>query len=298
MKTVGVIGLGNMGMGIAKNLLKAGFVTKGYDIVPTKLEELKGYGGIPCESPKEVGENADVVFVMVMNGAQALEVAFGEEGLDKSLAPGSVFFLTATIGMDYAQKLAKGLTEKGIDMIDSGVSGGLSGAHNGTLTLMAAGKKEVYDKCQDVMEAIAANKNHVGTKPGQGQVVKSCLQALIGAEFTATFELLVMGAKAGVDPQILLDVIGTSAGGCGIFKNCVPLIMDRKFKDTGSAITTMYKDLNITMDLAKEIGCYMPTTSVAREMFQAGLVKYPQEDNWSITKILEDIAGAKVERKL
>ena len=286
-----------MGMGIAKNLLKAGFTTRGYDLFEAKREELRGYGGVPCFSPAEVGDGAEVVFVMVMNGAQALDVAFGENGLCKTMKPGSVLFLTATIGMGYAQQLAKGLQEYGIEMIDSGVSGGLSGAHNGTLTLMASGKKEVYDSCKDVMDAIASNPNHVGTEPGQGQVVKSCLQALIGAEFTATFELLVMGAKAGVDPQILLDVIGTSGGGCGVFKNCVPLIMDRKFKDTGSAITTMSKDLNITMDLAREVGCYMPTTASARELFMAGLTRYPDEDNWSITKILEEIAGVQVKRK-
>lgn len=297
MRTVGVIGLGNMGMGIAKNLLKAGFTTRGYDLFEAKREELRGYGGVPCFSPAEVGDGAEVVFVMVMNGAQALDVAFGENGLCKTMKPGSVLFLTATIGMGYAQQLAKGLQEYGIEMIDSGVSGGLSGAHNGTLTLMASGKKEVYDSCKDVMDAIASNPNHVGTEPGQGQVVKSCLQALIGAECTATFELLVMGAKAGVDPQILLDVIGTSGGGCGVFKNCVPLIMDRKFKDTGSAITTMSKDLNITMDLAREVGCYMPTTASARELFMAGLTRYPDEDNWSITKILEEIAGVQVKRK-
>lgn len=297
MKTVGVIGLGNMGMGLAKNLIKGGFTTKGYDVYAPKCDELKGHGGVPCATPAEVGQDSDVVFVMVMNGAQALEVAFGENGLASTMKPGSVFFLTATIGMGYAQQLCKGLAEKGIEMIDCGVSGGLSGAHNGTLTLMAAGKKEVYDSCADVMDAIASNPNHVGTEPGQGQVVKSCLQALIGAEFTATFELLVLGAKAGVDPQILLDVIGTSGGGCGVFKNCVPLIMDRQFKDTGSAITTMHKDLGITMDLAREIGCYMPTTSTARELFQAGLVAFPDEDNWCITKVLENIAGIEVTRK-
>lgn len=297
MRTVGVIGLGNMGMGIAKNLLKAGFPTRGYDLLAAKREELKGYGGVPCASPAEVGDGAEVVFVMVMNGAQALEVAFGDNGLCKTMKPGSILFLTATIGMGYAKQLANGLEQYGIEMIDSGVSGGLSGAHNGTLTLMASGKKEVYDSCKDVMDAIASNPNHVGTEPGQGQVVKSCLQALIGAEFTATFELLVMGAKAGVDPQILLDVIGTSGGGCGVFKNCVPLIMDRKFKDTGSAITTMSKDLNITMDLAREVGCYMPTTASARELFMAGLTRYPDEDNWSITKILEEIAGVQVKRQ-
>ena len=297
MKTTGVIGLGNMGMGIAKNLLKNGFEVKGYDIVEKKREELKGYGGIHCESPADVGVGTDVVIVMVMNGKQANEVVFGDNGLVKTMKKGSVLFLTATIGMTYAQEMAVGLRKYGIEMIDSGVSGGLSGAHNGTLTLMAAGKREIYDSLTDVMAAFSTNPNYVGSEPGQGQVVKSCLQALIGAEFTATFELMTMGAKAGVDPQILLEVISTSGGGCGVFKNCVPLIMDRKFKDTGSAITTMYKDICITMDLARELGCYMPTAAMAREVFQAGMSKFPDEDNWSVVKIYEDIAGTKIERR-
>lgn len=109
----------------------------------------------------------------------------------------------------------------------------------------------------------------MGTEPGQGQVVKACLQALVGAQYTAIFELMVMGCKAGVDPQVLQDVISTSVAGSKLFDICVPLIMDRKFKDTGSSLAVMSKDLNITMDLAREVGCAMPTVAIAREMVQA-----------------------------
>jgi putative dehydrogenase len=297
MKNVGIIGLGNMGMGMAKNLIRKGFPTKGYDVFAPKLDQFEQAGGVPCHSPAEVGEGSDVVFVMVLNGQQALDVAFGTDGLIHTMKPGSIFFLTSTIGLGYAKQLGVGLAEKGIEMIDCAVSGGLPGAQNGTLTLMAAGKKEIYDDCADVMAAIATNPNHVGDQPGQGQVVKACLQALVGAQYTAIFELMVMGSKAGVDPEVLQNVISTSVAGSKLFDICVPLIMDRKFKDTGSSLAVMSKDLNITMDLAREVGCAMPTVAIAREMVQAGFVRYPDEDNWAVTKILEDIAQTEVKRR-
>mgnify|MGYP003375469081 CR=1 FL=1 len=297
MKNVGIIGLGNMGMGMAKNLIRKGFPTKGYDVFAPKLDQFEQAGGVPCHSPAEVGEGSDVVFVMVLNGQQALDVAFGTDGLIHTMKPGSIFFLTSTIGLGYAKQLGVGLAEKGIEMIDCAVSGGLPGAQNGTLTLMAAGKKEIYDDCADVMAAIATNPNHVGDQPGQGQVVKACLQALVGAQYTAIFELMVMGSKAGVDPEVLQNIISTSVAGSKLFDICVPLIMDRKFKDTGSSLAVMSKDLNITMDLAREVGCAMPTVAIAREMVQAGFVRYPDEDNWAVTKILEDIAQTEVKRR-
>ena len=141
MKNVGIIGLGNMGMGMAKNLIRKGFPTKGYDVFAPKLDQFKQAGGVPCHSPAEVGEGSDVVFVMVLNGQQALDVAFGTDGLIHTMKPGSIFFLTSTIGLGYAKQLGVGLAEKGIEMIDCAVSGGLPGAQNGTLTLMAAGEK-------------------------------------------------------------------------------------------------------------------------------------------------------------
>ena len=96
---------------------------------------------------------------------------------------------------------------------------------------------------------------------------------------------------------MLQNVISTSVAGSKLFDICVPLIMDRKFKDTGSSLAVMSKDLNITMDLAREVGCAMPTVSIAREMVQAGFVRYPDEDNWAVTKILEDIAQTEVKRR-
>ena len=231
---------------------------------------------------------------MVVNGDQAKSVAFGTNGLVEGMKPGSTAVLTATIGIKAAEEISNKLLEHGINLIDSAVSGGQAGANAGTLTLMASGKKQVYDDCLEVLNAIGKNINFVGEKPGMGQVVKSCMQALVGCTQAATFELLVLGTKAGLDPKVLLDVISTSVVGSNLFKGTVPLILDRKFVGTGALSTITLKDLGITLDLAKELGVPMMSTSLAREIFQAGATKSPGEDNQSVIKVLESIVGIEV----
>jgi len=189
------------------------------------------------------------------------------------------------------------LSEKGINLVDSPVSGGKSGADNGTLTMMVAAKKEVFDDCAEVLEAVGQNIFHVGEEIGMGQTVKASLQALIGASFTAIFESLVLGTKAGVKPETLYEVFASSGVSSPLFKNCAKLIMERRFIGTGSHIGTMYKDLGISMNMAKENGVAMFTASAAYELFRAGMSLYPEEDNWAIVKLLEQIAGTEVTNK-
>jgi 3-hydroxyisobutyrate dehydrogenase-like beta-hydroxyacid dehydrogenase len=136
----------------------------------------------------------------------------------------------------------------------------------------------------------------VGEEIGMGQKVKASLQALIGSSFTAIFESLVLGVKAGVPAETLYKVFSTSGVSSNLFKGCANLIMDREFKDTGSHIGTMYKDLGISMQMAKENGVAMFTTAAAFELFRSGMSLFPEEDNWSIVKLLEQIAGIEVKR--
>ena len=180
-------------------------------------------------------------------------------------------------------------------MIDSPVSGGLQGAHEGTLTLMTAAENEVFDKYKPILESISKNMFHVGVNIGDGQTVKASLQVFIGATFTAIFESLVLGSKAGIDGKILYDVFSSSGVSSPLFKNCASLIMDRKFENTGSHISTMHKDLGISMSMAKQNGVPMFTAAAAYELFQAGISMYPEGDNWSIVKLLEKMSDTKVE---
>ena len=292
MKKIGVIGLGNMGMGIAKNLIKAGYETTGFDLRDSCIKELVHNGGKAAESVEKVGEICDVAFVMVMNGAQVEDVV---TKLSPGLKDRGTIIITATITPEQVKNAYKIAQKNNIKMIDSPVSGGLQGAHEGTLTLMSAAEDEVLNNCKAILESISKDIFHVGINIGDGQTVKASLQVFIGATFTAIFESLVLGAKAGIDGKTLYDVFSSSGVSSPLFKNCAKLILDRKFENTGSHISTMYKDLGISMDMAKQNGVPMFTAAAAFELFQAGISMYPEGDNWSIVKLLEKMADTKVE---
>ena len=291
MEKIGVIGLGNMGMGIAKNVIKNGYKVTGYDLREVCLKELISHGGEAAVSVDQVGQVSDVVFVMVMNGNQVKDVV---TQLSPGMKDNGTIIITATITPEEIKDTYKIALENNIKMIDSPVSGGLQGAHDGTLTLMTAAENAVFKDCEKILKSISKNTIHVSQEIGAGQTVKASLQAFIGATFTAIFESLVLGSKAGIDGKILYDVFSTSGVSSPLFKNCAKLIMDRKFENTGSHISTMYKDLGISMDMAKQNGVPMFTAGAAFELFQAGISMYPDGDNWSIVKLLEQMAGTEV----
>ena len=160
---------------------------------------------------------------------------------------------------------------------------------------MRDAQDEELNQSKAILESITKNMFHVGKNIGDGQTVKASLQSFIGSTFAAIFESLVLGSKAGIDGKTLYDVFSSSGVSSPLFKNCAKLIMDRKFENTGSHISTMYKDLGITMDMAKKNGVPMFTTSAAFELFQSGISMYPEGDNWSIVKVLEKMADTKVE---
>jgi 3-hydroxyisobutyrate dehydrogenase-like beta-hydroxyacid dehydrogenase len=297
MKKIGIVGIGDMGIGMAKNLLKSEFELTGFDLRKDRLKEFAQSGGKQALNCRKVADNSDAVFVMVLNGKQVKEVVLGENGLLQGLKPGATIIITATINPSEVKELEKPLSVKGINLIDTPVSGGKSGADNGTLTMMAAAKSEVFYDCINVLQPVGQNIYHVGEDIGMGQTVKAALQALIGASFTAIFESLVLGVKAGVKAETLYEVFSSSGVSSPLFKNSAKLIMERKFKGTGSHIGTMYKDLGISMSMAKENGVAMFTASAAYELFRSGMSLFPDEDNWSIVKLLEQIAGTEVKKQ-
>ena len=292
----GVIGLGDMGSGLAKNLIADGFETSGFDVSDARMAQFAGLGGVSCADAGGVGRHADIVFVMVMNGDQAKQVILGDDGLVAHMAEGGIIILTATIRPSEAREIGEALGDTGIRMIDSPVSGGFPGAQNGTLTMMAAAPEDLMAAARPIMEAVSGTIHHVGKGPGEGQVMKSCLQSIIGSIFSATFEAAALAARAGVSGQALFDVVTTSGAGCGITKTALENIIDRKFEGTGSGIGTMHKDLTISLDMAEELGVPLFTASTAMQIFHQGKTKYPHGDNWICTRIIEDIVGAQLHR--
>lgn len=296
MKRVGVIGLGDMGSGLAKNLIKNGFATSGFDISEKRMKAFVEMGGKPAANPGGVGRDSDAVYLMVMNGKQAKSIIFDKGGLRDTLKPGAAIILTATIIPSEAREIEQGLAGTGVHLIDSPVSGGFPGAQGGTLTMMAAGSDKALEEFRPVMQAVSKTIHRVGDKAGMGQTVKACLQSLIGSIFSATFEAAALAAKAGVKGQVLYDVFSTSGAGCGVANTALSNIIDRKFIGTGSAIGTMYKDLTISLDMARDLGVPLFTAATAMQLFQAGKTKHPEGDNWIVARIVEDIVGAELKR--
>ena len=299
MNKVGVVGIGDMGSGLAKNLLKAGFQVCGFDPSAERLAAFAEAGGAALESPAAVGAASETVFVMVLNGRQVKEVVLGAEGqsgLRAAMAPGSIIVLTATIKPEEAREVASALEGSGIDLVDSPVSGGFPGAQNGTLTMMAAGSDAALETARPAMEAVSATIHRVGEEAGMGQTVKACLQALIGSVFSATFEASALAARAGVKGEVLHKVVSTSSAGSVITSGALENVIDRRFEGTGSHINTMHKDLTISVDLARELGVPLFMAATAMQLFEAARTRYPEGDNQVVARIYEDIVGAGLKR--
>ena len=296
MMRAGVVGLGDMGSGLAKNLIKNGILTTGIDLSNLRMDAFVQMGGTPAASIAEVGKNSDAVFVMVMNGEQAKSVVLGGNGLAAHMSKGGAVLLTATIKPLEAREIHTELQSSGVHLIDSPVSGGFSGAQSGTLTMMAAAASDVLDKYATIMEAVSSTIHRVGTRAGDGQVMKSCLQTLIGSIYGATFEAATLAAKAGVSGQALYDVLSTSGAGCGVVDGALENIIDRKFEGTGSGIGTMHKDLTLSLNMAEELEVPLLMASTAMQIFHQGKSKYPEGDNWVCTRVMEEIVGAELHR--
>ena len=281
-----------------RDRLQNSFGTTGFDLDQNRMDAFAAMGGVPAQDASEVGQNADVVFVMVMTGGQAKSVLFGDgdDGVVSQMATGSTVILTATIKPNEAREIGEMMQGTGVNLTDSPVSGGFPGAQGGTLTMMAAGKPDVMAACAPAMNAVSSTIHHVGEEAGMGQTVKACLQTLIGSIFSATFEASVLAAKAGVSGEVLHKVFSTSGAGCGVMSTALENIIDRKFENTGSHIATMHKDLTISLALAEEMGVPMHMASTAMQLFHAGKTKYPGGDNWVVTRVIEEIVGAELHR--
>ena len=296
MAKVGVIGLGDMGSGLAKNLIEAGFDVAGLDLSEERRAAFVKMGGTAVATPAALADDAEAVFIMVMNGGQVEAVLFGEDGVLETLSDDAAIILTATIKPQEGREIGARVIEAGKQIIDSPVSGGFPGAQGGSLTMMAAAPDALIAAKRHIMDAVSANIHHVGTNPGDGQSVKACLQSLIGSIFAATFEASTLAAKAGISGQVLYDVFSTSGAGCGVANTALGNIIDRKFHDTGSHISTMHKDLTIALGFGEELGVPLHTASTAMQLFHAGKTKYPDGDNWVVTRVLEEVVGAELHR--
>jgi putative dehydrogenase len=288
-RKVGVIGLGAMGMGVARSLLRAGFQVHACDLRREILQAFVAAGGVGCASPAELGAQCEVVVTLVVNAAQTETVLFGAQGAVAAMNPGSVVIASATVAPDFAIELGKRIEAAGLQMLDAPVSGGAVRAASGEMTMMTSGPDTAYAACEDVLAAMAGKVYRLGSAHGAGSKVKIINQLLAGVHIAAAAEAMALGMREGVDPDALYEVITHSAGNSWMFENRVPHILSGDYTPL-SAVDIFVKDLGLVLDTARGSKFPLPLSAAAHQMFMmASTAGYGGEDDSAVIKIFPGI---------
>jgi 3-hydroxyisobutyrate dehydrogenase-like beta-hydroxyacid dehydrogenase len=295
VEQVGLIGLGAMGLHMARNILKAGHGLTVYDIRREAMEEAERAGAMTAASSKDVGAKSGIVILMLQNYMQCETCMLGEDGLLAGMKDG-VVIVTSTISPDEMKKIATVGGANGIEFLDSPVSGGTKGAADGSLTLMTAGEDKVYQECLPVLKCLGSNLVKVGSEIGQGQAMKAVNQLLVGVHMVAMAEAMVLSAKCGLDPELVYEVVKNSAGNSRIFENRALGVINRDFS-TRSTLGIQFKDTDISVRTADSVKAPVFLAPICRELFKIAEAKgVSWEDSSAVVKLYEDMADIKVEK--
>ncbi|MCJ7785390.1 MAG: NAD(P)-binding domain-containing protein, partial [Desulfobacterales bacterium] len=228
-KKIGFIGLGIMGKPMAKNLLKAEFSIVAYDLNKDAVEDLVKAGALDASSSKEAAGRADVIITMLPDSPDVKEVILGKDGVLEGIKPGSIVIDMSSINPLVSQEIEKELRKKGVEMLDAPVSGGETGAIQGTLAIMVGGEEKVFKDCADILNAVGKNIVRVGGI-GAGGFVKLVNQIIVAMNIAAVGEAFTLGAKAGLDPQVIHQAIRGGLAGSQVLETKAPMIFGRNFK--------------------------------------------------------------------
>ena len=288
---IAFIGLGAMGLPMAVNLVKAGHVVAGVDVVAGARDALVEAGGEAHEDAARACPEVDLLALMVATAEQidtVLEPALG------SLPPGATVVLQSTVAPAYTRALAARLEARGNPFLDAPVSGGQVGAQAGSLTVMASGPEAAFAAAEPYLDAVAGKVYRLGVESGIGSTVKMINQHLAGVHLAAACEAMALGARAGADPATLFEVIRNSAGNSWMFNNRVPHILARDFTPL-SAVEIFVKDLGIVLATGHELRFPLPIAATAHQQFLAAAsAGHGREDDSAVVKVYERLAGIEV----
>lgn len=289
LPTVGVIGLGAMGAGMAASLRRAGFPLYVYDVRHAQAQAFAQEGGQACATLAALGGACDIVVSAVVNAAQTESVLFGAEGVASTLKPGSVFIMCSTIAPDISVAFESRLAEQGLLYVDAPMSGGAAKAASGDMTMMTAATPEAYAKADAVLDAMAGKVYRLGDCAGAGSKVKIINQLLAGVHIAAAAEAMALGLREGVDPAALYEVITHSAGNSWMFENRMAHVLSGDYTPL-SAVDIFVKDLGLVLDTARASKFPLPLSSTAHQMFmQASTAGFAREDDAAVIKIFPGI---------
>ncbi|MBD3205742.1 NAD-binding protein [Candidatus Bathyarchaeota archaeon] len=293
MKKIGFIGLGLMGTGMSKNLLKAGYEVTVWNRTASKMDPLVEAGAKAAKNPKEVAQNSDVVVTIVTDSPDVEEVLLGSDGAFYGAKKGDVFIDMSTISPIATREIAEKLSEKGIEMLDAPVSGGVIGANNGTLSIMVGGKEQIYRENRPILEAMGKTITYIGGN-GDGQVCKAVNQILVGTTMLGVAEALVFAAKAGVNIEKVHEAVsGGAAGSWQLSNNGARLL--KGDHEPGFKIKDYIKDLGIIMETAAENKMPLPSTSMVFQMFRhCDAMGMRDKGTQAVSVAIEKLAGKNI----
>jgi 3-hydroxyisobutyrate dehydrogenase-like beta-hydroxyacid dehydrogenase len=290
--TVGLIGLGMMGSGLALNILKAGRPLVVYDIDADKNAHFAKRGAKVANGPSDVARQARVVITMVDTTAQSEEVTVLDGGIIDGAQPGDVVICMSTIDPDAVRAMHEKLSSKGIDIIDTPVTGMIKGAREGTLRAFVGGEASALDICRPALETFTSEIIHIGAL-GQGLVMKLINNMLYKVNSIAAIEGMVLGVKAGLDPKTILDVIGRSTGNSPAFQYRAQRMINRDFE--GVRLDISHKDLVLETSLGRSLKVPLLLPGICLQIFEMGRAAgHGGKDATALVTVYEQITGVHV----
>jgi 3-hydroxyisobutyrate dehydrogenase len=273
MARIGFIGLGNMGLPMAQNLLKAGHAVAGFDAAKASVGRLSAAGGAAATSVADACAGAEAVITMLPAGEHVREVHTGAQGVIASVAPGTLLIDSSTIDVATARAVAAVAQQRGLDMIDAPVSGGVGGAQGATLTFMVGGSDAAFARARPILERMGKTIVHAGGA-GNGQAAKICNNMILGVTMIAVSEAFLLADKLGLDAQKLFDISSKSSGQCwSMTSYCpvpgpVPTSPANRDYQAGFTAAMMLKDLKLAQEAARAAGAATPMGAEAAAIYE------------------------------
>ena len=271
---IGFIGLGNMGLPMAINLLKAGHEVIGFDLVQAQIDAFAQAGGKVATSANAAADGVDIVISMLPASRHVEGLYLGDKGLLANANPRTILIDCSTISPKVAQAVASEAKAKGFVMVDAPVSGGTAGAQAGTLTFMVGGESSAVECIRPILEKMGKNIFHAGGN-GAGQTVKVCNNMLLGIQMLGTSEALRLGIANGMDPKVLSDIMAKSSGrnwALELYNPC-PGVMENVPSSKGYAggfgVDLMLKDMGLAIENAQDLGASVPLGDLSRKLYEA-----------------------------
>lgn len=290
----GVIGIGAMGMGVAKRLLARGFEVHVRDIRPEAEAQARSAGAVVGPSPEAVARACPVVVTLVVDAAQTEEVVFGADGVAAGMRPGGVLVMCSTVSPSFAGPLAERLAPRAIRVLDAPVSGGPARALDGTMSMMIGGDAEAFQAARAVLEAISGKRFLVGPRTGDGSKMKLVNNLMAGINLAAACEGMVFGLKLGLDPRTIFDVACASSGASWAFADRMPRVLAGDYS-TRAAVDILAKDLGLALETGAAARALLPIGAAARQAFLAtSALGFGGEDDAAVVKYYAAVSGVRL----